>query len=89
MIGDAGAPLSLPDQKALEVELRGIVEAILASKINSQAELEAAKKGAASRLGLASLPSNADILSRATPGERSGWGCWSESPPAPSPVWQS
>ena len=74
MIGDAVGLASLPDQAALEVELRGIVEAILAGKINSQAELEAAKKGAASRLGLASLPSNADILGRAIPGERERLG---------------
>ena len=70
MIGDDTVSSALPHQTALEVELRGIVEAILAGKINGQAELEAAKKGAASRLGLASLPSNADILGRAAPGER-------------------
>ena len=70
MIGDDTIPSALPHQTVLEVELRGIVEAILAGKINGQAELEAAKKGAASRLGLASLPSNADILGRADPAER-------------------
>ncbi|MGV8128157.1 MAG: tRNA uridine(34) 5-carboxymethylaminomethyl modification radical SAM/GNAT enzyme Elp3 [Methanothrix sp.] len=70
MISDDTIPSALPHQTVLEVELRGIVEAILAGKINGQAELEAAKKGAASRLGLASLPSNADILGRADPAER-------------------
>ena len=74
MIGDDTIPSALPHQTVLEVELRGIVEAILAGKINGQAELEAAKKGAASRLGLATLPSNADILGRATPGERERLG---------------
>ncbi len=74
MIGDDTVSSALPHQTALEVELRGIVEAILAGKINGQAELEAAKKGAASRLGLASLPSNADILGRAAPGEREQLG---------------
>ncbi len=74
MIGDDTIPSALPHQTVLEVELRGIVEAILAGKINGQAELEAAKKGAASRLGLASLPSNADILGRADPAERERLG---------------
>ena len=70
MIGDDTIPSALPHQTVLEVELRGIVEAILAGKINGQAELEAAKKEVSSRLGLASLPSNADILGRADPAER-------------------
>jgi len=74
MIGDDTIPSALPHQTVLEVELRGIVEAILAGKINGQPELEAAKKGTASRLGLASLPSNADILGLATPGERERLG---------------
>ncbi|MDD1732665.1 MAG: tRNA uridine(34) 5-carboxymethylaminomethyl modification radical SAM/GNAT enzyme Elp3 [Methanothrix sp.] len=65
---------SLPDRKALETELRGIVEAVLAGKIENQADLESAKKDASSRLGLASLPSNADILGRAAPGERERLG---------------
>jgi elongator complex protein 3 len=74
MIGADIVSSPLPHQTVLEVELRGIVEAILAGKINGQAELEAAKKGAASRLGLASLPSNADILGRADPAERERLG---------------
>ncbi|MGB7544119.1 MAG: tRNA uridine(34) 5-carboxymethylaminomethyl modification radical SAM/GNAT enzyme Elp3, partial [Methanothrix sp.] len=65
---------SSPDRKALETELRGIVEAVLAGKIENQADLESAKKDASSRLGLASLPSNADILGRAAPGERERLG---------------
>ena len=39
MIGDHTIPSALPHQTVLEVELRGIVEAILAGKINGQAEL--------------------------------------------------
>jgi len=74
MIGDHTVPSTFPHQTALEVELRGIVEAILAGKINSQAELEAAKKEASSRLCLASLPSNADILGWAHPAERERLG---------------
>ena len=70
MIGDGGVLSSLQDPKALEIELRGIVEAILAGEIQSQAELESAKKEASSRLGLASLPSNADILGLADAAER-------------------
>lgn len=53
-------------------ELRGIVEAILLGIVNTQAELEAMKKASCEKLGLASLPSNADILAMATPQERDG-----------------
>jgi elongator complex protein 3 len=70
MIGDQTGPSTISHQNALEAELRGIVEAILAGKINTQSELESAKKEASSRLGLASLPSNADILGQAHPEER-------------------
>lgn len=56
--------------KALDVELRRIVEAILAGEISTQADLEAHKKDASSRLALSTLPSNADILSNASPQER-------------------
>ncbi len=58
------------DGKALGLELRSIVDAILAGNIKTQADLESHKKDAASRLALASLPSNADILSTATLQER-------------------
>ena len=58
------------DGKALGVELRRIVEAILAGVIKTQADLESHKKDASSRLALSSLPSNADILGFATSEER-------------------
>jgi elongator complex protein 3 len=58
------------DDKVLAIELRSIVDAILAGVIKTQADLESHKKDASSRLALASLPSNADILSTATPKER-------------------
>jgi elongator complex protein 3 len=52
------------------MQLRKIVEALLAGDIKNLADLESAKKSFASSLGLASLPSNADILSAARPQER-------------------
>lgn len=58
------------DGKALELEIRSIVEAILAGEIKSEADLESRKKHASSLLGLSSLPSNADILGFASAGER-------------------
>ncbi len=57
-------------QLDLNRKLRGIVESILSGEIKGTPELEAAKKAAASSLGLASLPSNADILATALPDER-------------------
>ena len=74
MIGNGTVNFSLPQQKALENELRGIVEAILAGEICSQADLERAKKEASSRLALSTLPSNADILGRATGEEKERLG---------------
>lgn len=50
--------------------LRKIVDAILSGEISSEADLEAQKKALASKAGLASLPSNADILSAALHEER-------------------
>ncbi len=58
------------DDRSLAIELRRIVDAILAGDIKTQADLESYKKDVSSRLALASLPSNADILSTATPPER-------------------
>jgi elongator complex protein 3 len=58
------------DEQALAIELRGIVDAILTGAIKTQADLESFKKEASSRLALASLPSNADILGLATAAER-------------------
>jgi len=58
------------DQKALEIELRQIVDAVLAGEVRTEADLESRKKGASSRLRLPSLPSNADILGAARPEER-------------------
>ncbi len=55
---------------ALAVELRRIVDAILAGVIKTQADLESHKRDASARLALASLPSNADILCLATAEER-------------------
>ena len=54
----------------LKAELRSIVDAILSGDIEGEADLEAAKKAAASALGLSSLPSNADILGSALLEER-------------------
>src|SRR5512137_2078358 len=54
----------------MTAELRGIVDAILGGSVCTQADLESMKKSAAEKLGLASLPSNADILGLATPEER-------------------
>ncbi|MGV8174188.1 MAG: tRNA uridine(34) 5-carboxymethylaminomethyl modification radical SAM/GNAT enzyme Elp3 [Methanothrix sp.] len=56
--------------RALAGELRKIVEAILEGRIGSEADLESAKKDVSSRLGLSSLPSNADILALAATDER-------------------
>ena len=50
--------------------LRSIAEAVLEGKIADEAALEAAKKRLSAQLGLASLPSNADILCQAKDGER-------------------
>ena len=58
------------DGKALAIELRRIVDAILAGEIRTQADLESHKKDVSSLLGLSSLPSNADILGFASPEER-------------------
>lgn len=54
----------------LKGELRSIVDALLSGQISDEAGLEARKKAAASKLRLASLPSNADILGAAKPEER-------------------
>ncbi len=54
----------------LAAGLRSIVEAILAGAIRDEAALERAKRDLSSQLGLASLPSNADILGQARAGER-------------------
>ncbi len=54
----------------LAAGLRDMVEAVLAGEIRDVAALEKAKKDLSSRLGLASLPSNADILGQARAGER-------------------
>ncbi len=54
----------------LSPQLRKIVDAILSGEISSEADLEARKKDFASKARLASLPSNADILSMAAPEER-------------------
>lgn len=51
-------------------ELRRIAEAVLSGQIASEAELEACKKEASSRLGLSTIPSNADILGVACSEER-------------------
>ena len=66
--------LACADGNALNSEMRAIVDAVLTGQINSEADLELAKKGASCRLGLASLPSNADILGFALPSEREGLG---------------
>ena len=54
----------------MNTELRGIVDAILSGTVSTPAELESKKKGLSEKLGLASLPSNADILRLATTKER-------------------
>ncbi len=54
----------------IEFELRRIVEDVISGQINDEALLEARKKDASASLGLSSLPSNADILRLAKPGER-------------------
>jgi elongator complex protein 3 len=54
----------------LKKELRAIVDALQAGRICNEAEIESMKKAAASKLGLSSLPSNADILGEALPQER-------------------
>ena len=54
----------------LAAGLRSIAEAVLEGKIRDEPDLEKAKKRLSSRLSLASLPSNADILSQARAGER-------------------
>jgi elongator complex protein 3 len=58
------------DKRALRSELRNIVGAILAGQIKTEADLELHKKEVSSRLGLPSLPSNADILGFASTEER-------------------
>src|SRR5512137_2287720 len=64
------ALLACRDETALASSLRGIVEAILAGRIKTEADLEWHKKEVSSRLGLSSLPSNADILGFASQEER-------------------
>jgi elongator complex protein 3 len=51
-------------------ELRAIVEAILSGVVTTPQELEAMKKASCEKLGLSSLPSNADILATAASHER-------------------
>ncbi len=58
------------DERALAIQLRSIVDAILTGVVKTQADLESYKKDASSRLALSSLPSNADILGQATAAER-------------------
>ena len=77
------------DGKALGQELRRIVDAILAGVIKTQADLESHKKDASSRLVLSSLPSNADILSTATPQERARLKMLVRKPRELSPAWLS
>ena len=64
------ALLACRDPDALRSELRRIVEAIIAGDIKTEGDLESHKKDLSSRLGLPSLPSNADILSVALTAER-------------------
>ena len=64
------AILACRDQEALALELRRIVDAILAGEVKTEADLESRKKDASSRFRLSSLPSNADILGIAGPEER-------------------
>lgn len=58
----------------LRSELRRIAEGVLSGEIASGPELEACKKEASSRLGLSTLPSNADILGVACAEERERLG---------------
>ncbi len=58
------------DEAAKTREIRGIVDAILAGRVEGQAGLEALKKDVSARLGLSSLPSNADILACSSAQER-------------------
>jgi elongator complex protein 3 len=55
-------------------ELRRIAEAVLCGEIASEQQLEARKKEASARLGLSSLPNNADILAAALAEERERLG---------------
>jgi elongator complex protein 3 len=64
------ALLKSRDEQALAIELRSIVDAILTGAIKTQKDLESYKKEASSRLALATLPSNADVLCLATAAER-------------------
>jgi elongator complex protein 3 len=64
------ARLICRDHQQMIYELRSIVDAILAGTIKTEAELESHKKELSQRMGLASLPSNADILGSARPEER-------------------
>ncbi|VVB71914.1 Uncharacterised protein [uncultured archaeon] len=64
------ALLACQNPRQLDFELRSIIEAILAGIIKTEADLESHKKKVSSRLGLPSLPSNADILGFAHPEER-------------------
>lgn len=64
------ALLKSRDEQALAIELRSIVDAILTGAIKTQKDLESYKKEASSRLALATLPSNADVLGLATAAER-------------------
>jgi len=63
-----------PKEKACEEDriaaFREIVDAVLSGRINTAEDLESWKKAAASRLHLASLPGNADILAAARDEER-------------------
>jgi len=54
----------------LAAGLRSIAEAVLVGEIKDEADLEKAKKKLSIQLGLASLPSNADILGQGRAGER-------------------
>jgi elongator complex protein 3 len=58
------------DEAAWKREIRGIVEALLAGQVAGEAEIEAKKRDVSARLGLSSLPSNADILAAGRPEER-------------------
>jgi len=54
----------------LAAGLRSIAQAVLEGEIKDEAALEKAKKRLSAQLGLATLPSNADILGQARAGER-------------------
>ena len=58
----------------MKSELRRIAEAVLSGEIATEEQLESCKKMASSRLGLSSLPSNADILAAALAEERERLG---------------